>query len=325
MAAQGLRTLAIAYKSDVGILKGYENNPNHPAHTILADPKRYQELETDPILLGLVGLRDPPRPEVKAAIRKCQEAGISVIMITGDIKETAESIASEIGILQKGDEKTRSLTGKEFQDIHEKDAKKAQNILAPVTERPSGFVFSRTDPAHKRTLVKLLGDMNQIVAMTGDGVNDAPALKQAQIGVAMGITGTEVAKSAADMVLADDNFTTIVTAVEEGRAIYNNMKAFIRYMISSNIGEVVSIFLSSLLGIPDGFNSIQLLWVNLVTDGLPATALSFNPPDKDVMKKPPRKHDEPLISGFVFIRYLLIGTYVGLATTAIFAYWYTGY
>jgi Ca2+-transporting ATPase len=233
------------------------------------------------VFVGVVCIKDPVRNGIKESIDQCTTAGIKVIMITGDSKETAQAIAEEINIIHKG-QLNCVFTGEEFEAMNEAQRKKALS-------GDSGKVFARVEPRHKKDLVKCLIEMDEIVAMTGDGVNDAPALKQAHIGIAMGITGTEVAKSASDMVLADDNFATIVKAVEEGRSIYSNMKAFIRYLISSNIGEVLSIFFTAIIGIPEGFTSVQLLWVNLVTDGPPATALGFNPPDLDIMKKPPRR------------------------------------
>ena len=276
----------------------------------------YTNYEENAVFIGIVCIKDPVRQEVKGAIADCHTAGIRVIMITGDSKQTAIAVAKELNILEDYQNENKCcFTGTEFASMGAKERVAALGDYG-------GRVFSRVEPKHKRDLVKCLIDMGQVVAMTGDGVNDAPALKQAHIGIAMGITGTEVAKFASDMVLADDNFATIVKAVEEGRSIYSNMKAFIRYLISSNIGEVLSIFFTAMLGIPEGFSSVQLLWVNLVTDGPPATALGFNPPDFDIMKKPPRGQDDTLLSGWVLIRYTVIGVYVGLATVGIFIYWY---
>jgi Ca2+-transporting ATPase len=273
------------------------------------------KLERELVFAGILGMLDAPRPEAPGAVKQAKQAGIRPIMITGDHPGTAAAIARELGIGTTD----RVLTGAELEQM---DQSELSSAAAEVS------VYARVSPAHKLRIVDALQANGAIVAMTGDGVNDAPALKAADIGVAMGITGTDVSKEAADVVLTDDNFATIVAAVEEGRAIFANIRKFLEYLLSSNFGEVLTIFLgvifASLLGFRQGEDLIlpllatQILWINLITDGPPALALGLDPAERRLMQSPPRPPDEHVITTEMWIRVAVVGAVMSIGTLLIF-------
>ena len=273
-----------------------------------AQPIDPAAMEQDLTIIGLVGMIDPPRLEVRDSIQTAKMAGITPIMITGDHKNTAVAIAKELGIASSIDE---SLTGDEIDALSDEEFARRINDYR---------VFARVSPEHKVKIVRAFKSHGNIVSMTGDGVNDAPSLKYADIGVAMGITGTDVSKGASDMILTDDNFATIVRAIEEGRNIYNNIKKSVVFLLSCNLGEVVAIFASILFFWPVPLLPTQILWINLVTDTLPAIALGIDPGDKDVMKEKPRNPKESFFAGGAGVRALIGGTLIGLLTLAAFYY-----
>ncbi|MCK8817784.1 calcium-translocating P-type ATPase, SERCA-type [Natroniella sulfidigena] len=292
LANQALRVLAVGYRKlgsniDQNNLEKYENNI---------------------IFVGLVGMIDPPRDEVKSAIIDCKKAGIIPKMVTGDHKNTAVAIAKQLELLNKGDQ---VVTGKELSQMSDQKLKEQIDDIA---------VFARVAPEDKLRIVKILQEKGHVVAMTGDGVNDAPAVKEADIGIAMGEKGTDVTKEASALILADDNFATIVAAIEEGRAIYDNIRKFIRYLLSCNIGEILAMFLTSLLGLPLPLLPIQILWVNLVTDGLPALALGVDPADDDIMERQPRDKEESVFAHGLKWKIGARGVLIALGTVLVFLF-----
>jgi len=289
MASRGLRVLALAERRLA---------PGDPP-VIVEDSLN---------LAGLVGIADPPRPEAVRAVRELARAGIRTVMVTGDHPSTAVAIASQMGIMAPGG---RALSGPEMDSMPD-----------AVLERVSGevLVYARVSPGHKMRIIRALKAQGHVVAMTGDGVNDAPAVKAADIGVAMGQCGTDVTRDAADMVLADDNFATIAVAVREGRAIYDNIRKFVRYLLACNIGEVLTMFVAAALGLPLPLMPVQILWVNLATDGLPAVALGLEPPEEGVMSRPPRPPDEGFFARGLSIKIVLRGILIGATTLGAFAW-----
>ncbi len=271
MTRDALRVIGLAYRLDRDV-------PNDPEQI------NAEELEKDLVFVGLTGMIDPPRVEVKPALEHARHAGIRTVMITGDFPNTAKAIAEAIGLLRPG---KKVLTGAALDDMDDEELK---NIIEDTD------VFARVSPEHKMRIVDALQANNEIVAMTGDGVNDAPAIKRADIGVSMGITGTDVAKETADMVLTDDNYASIVAAVEQGRIIYSNIRKFVFFLLSSNVAEIMIIFLATLAGLPAPLTAIQLLWLNLITDGAPALALAMEKGDPDIMDQQPRAKSEPIVN-----------------------------
>ncbi|MEM3000085.1 MAG: HAD-IC family P-type ATPase [Candidatus Bathyarchaeia archaeon] len=299
MASEALRVLAIAYASiDAAELEDVKT--------------AIQGGRAKLVFIGLAGMLDPPRPEVKSAVQLCKKAGIKVIMATGDHKLTAEAIAKEIGILEAGH---RVLTGTDLDGMSDDELDAVINETA---------VFARVSPAHKYRVVESLRRKGHIVAMTGDGVNDAPALKAAEIGVAMGITGTDVTKETADMVLTDDNFASIVNAVEEGRVVFENIRKVVKYLVSTNTGEIITVIAALVLlpGVPLIFTPVQILWVNLVTDGLLDKFLAMEPKEKGVMEQPPRKPKERIINRDIMLNIAYVGVFMAIGTLWMFI---TGY
>ena len=282
MSNRALRCIAAAYKEEQVV--------------------KNDSVEENLIFLGVAGSMDPPRIEVKDAVLKCKMAGIKPVMITGDHKNTALAIAKSINICTTDDQ---AITGDELEKMSDEELVKRVEKLR---------VFARVSPNHKLRIVKAFKKNNNIVAMTGDGVNDAPAIKEADIGVAMGISGTDVTKEAASMVLMDDNFATIVSAVEEGRIIYDNIRKFIRYLLSCNLGEVLTMFLASLFYLPNPLTPIQILFVNLATDGLPAIALGIDPADKDIMRQSPREKNEGIFARGLWEKIIVRGCLIGICT-----------